>query len=1017
VELRIQLFGTVELRVGEERSLPGSPKERLALAALAWDAGRTVSVDTLVHRLWDEHPPAKPREALYAHVSRIRKALGALGCDAAGTVLSRTHTYTLRVDPDAVDLRRCLALVEQARGLADVGSDRDALMTLQEASRLQTGEPLAGLPGAWAAHVRSVMAEKNLAAVLLQADIALRQGRYSDAVAALHPLAEQHWQKQTFAGRMALALHGCGRTDEAVGLLQRTVQRLRRDSGTDPGEELAHIHRGILTGAPAATLLPQPPLVPAQGTGAALASPNTLPSDVAWVGRQKELGQLTGTAFGNDSSISAVTLITGMPGSGKSALAIHAAHQMAEGFPDGQLFLNLRSHTRHQPPMTSTEALGELLRLTGTPPKTLPQHLNDLVSLWRSTTRKRRLAVVLDDVVEVEQVAPLLPQADSPARVIITSRYRLSGLSGAQHLALDVLSRTDSVALLHRLLGTERAATTSEADTLARWCGDLPLALTLTARRLLSRPSWGISDLLERLDRARRRLPEIRNGSDAVAPAFEISYQALTPTQRMVFRRLGLHIASEFDPEAAAALSGLPIEETEHALEELLAGHLILEPSPHRFRFHDLLREYASTLTEDDDAEENRTAQERLVHHYLYTADQADRRAYPHRLRIDLPGSDTASEWDEATDARQWFTREGPNLLAALEHIRDGGSPHQLALIAHSLAGFLSSEGYLKTAIPLLRTTADHWHSTGEKAAHGRALIDLSGICAAAGNYDESLHAAQQALHMAQEIGDEQLEAEALHQSSITHWHTGQHAEALSLQQRALRIRLTNASLLQQGRSYNVIGMICLGLDQHKEALKNFLEGLARFRDIGDPRGQFVALNNLAELYKEAGNLDGAVNAYQQAIKLSQALGSTGQYAILQINLADTLCRRGQPQEALELYAKALPALRSAGDRRSEAIAHIGIGHALHTNGDSEQALPHHTAALAIARTIHAALEECQALRALGAAEAATGRHTAAHTHLTAALALSRKLNDPAEEAKALQALTRARRALHPDKA
>ncbi|MGP3938242.1 tetratricopeptide repeat protein [Streptomyces sp. 6N106] len=1003
MDLRIQLLGAVGLRAGEEHSPAGTPKEGLTLAALAWDAGRAVSMDTLVHRVWDEHPPAKPREALYAHISRIRKALSALAGPHAPAVISRTHTYRLEVDPDTVDLRRYLTLLDEGRWLADSGSDREALEALQEAVRLWGGEPLAGLPGAWAAHLRSLVEERNLATGLLRADIALRLEHYAEAVVGLQHLAERNPTDEALIGRLALALHGSGRTDAAARLLQRTRLHLLRESGTDPGDEFVHIHRGILARTPVNVLLPRTAASP----GSTLApTPDTLPPDVPWVGRQAEVDQLIGAltnTAGTSTAPFIAAAVTGMPGSGKTALAIHAAHQMRDHFPDGRLFVDLRGHAPFQPPLTSAEALGELLRRLGTPSATLPQDLPGLVALWRTAARNRRFIALLDDAAGAEQITPLLP-GDSAAAIIVTSRQQLTSLPRAHHVALGALTRADSVALLQLMLGEERAPSTAEAAALARLCGDLPLALAITTRRLLARPSWSISDLVERFNLASGRLPELRDSHYAMVQAFDISYRTLTPTQQKVFRRIGLHIGIEFGPEAAAALTDLPLGETERVLEDFLSTNLISEPAPHRYRLHDLLREYASTLAQGDAQTDNQHALQRLLDHYLHSADQADRRAYPHRLRIPLTDPPTAPA-RHATDPHQWFATEGPNLLAALEYIRAHGSPHQLALLAHTLAGFLGSEGYLRTAAPILRAAVTHWQNTSDQQAHGRALIDLSGICANVGSYQEAIHSAQKALELARRAHDEDLEAEALHQLSISYWHSAQHTEAFRQQQRALRIRLQKTDRLQQGRSFNLLGMLSLRLERHKDALKYFLEGLARFRDVDDRRGQFIALNNLAELYKEAGSLENAISAYRQSINIAQTLGSTGQHAMLQMNLADTLRAHGRPQEALALYNRSLPVLRSTGDRRSEAIARNGLGRALHATGRSEQALPHHTAALAIARTIHAALEECQALRALGEAEHATGRLTQARAHLTASLALSKQLNAPSEEAAILAAL------------
>lgn len=1000
MELRILLLGAVALQAGNERSPLGSPKERLTLASLAWDTGRTVGVDTLVHRVWDDHPPAKPREALYVHIHHIRKTIWALAGPNAPAVISRTHTYTLQADPDTVDLRHYLNLLDQSQGLAEGGSERDALKAYQAASRLWGGEPLAGLPGAWATEIRRFVVEKNLAAALKQADIALRLGRFEEAVAGLQPLVEQHSTKEPVARQLALALHGCGRTEEAARLMQRTLHQLRR-SGTDPSDDLARIHQGILIGTPVDALLPAPPTSLARRSSSG--PTDSLPPEGIWVGRNSELDRMTAASAQASGSVRPQA-ITGMAGSGKTALAARAARRMHERFPDGRLAINLRGHSLHQPPMAPVEALRELLRRLGTPVQELPQDLESLVTLWRAEARNRRFVALLDDAAGVEQVGPLLP-GESASLIIVTSRYQLAALPRVQHIALDVLAPADAVALLRHTLGEERTANQVETATLARLCGYLPLALDITASRLLARPSWTVTDLVKRYNQAPRRLPEIRDSYRAMTKVLAVSYQALTPVQQRAFRCLGLHFGTEFGPGAAAALSGLPVDETEYVLEELLICHLIAEPAPHRYQLHDLLREYAAGLAEHDSATDRHHSLDRLLDHYLRTADQADRRAYPHRLRIDLPPAAASLVWQE-DDAQRWFTTEGPNLLAALEYARAHGSRGQLAMMAHALAGFLSSEGYLTTAITVLREAVAYWQTIESAGTTGRALIDFATVCASAGTYDTAIESARTALEIAENTADVALEAEALHQLSIAFWHTAE-PEALKLQQRALRLRLAKSDRLQQGRSFNMMGTICLSFGQQKEALKYFLDGLARFRDVGDRRGQFIALNNMAELYKETGNLDSAISAYRRSIKLLQALGSKGQYAVLQINLADTLRASGKPREALELYRAALPVLRSTGDRRSEAIARNGIGKVLQDTGRSEEALAHHAAALAIARTIHSTLEEIQALRTLGEAEAATGRLAQAYAHLETGLAQSRRIGVRSEEDETLAALAR----------
>ncbi|MFF1983256.1 tetratricopeptide repeat protein [Streptomyces sp. NPDC058198] len=1028
VEFEIRLSGSVEVRAAGQRGDLGPPQTRLALAALAWDASRTVSVDTLIHRIWDENPPAKAREALHTHVSRIRKALQIAGDDAPD-VISRTNSYLMSVDPDRVDLRRYASLVDQARSLKDSDGEDEAVRLLDRAASLWGGEPLAGITAYWAGHLRAAIGEKSLAAAMTRAEILMGRGHFADAVPVLLPLVEEHPVAEALVEQLAVALYGSRRVAEATQLLQRTQRRIVHNAGIDAGRRLRRVQQGILAGAPPAALLQH------TGAGPRIARPapripDNLPRDVPWVGRRDELRRLTAAlaeASGTAAPAVTVEAIDGLGGIGKTALAVHAVHEMRDRFPDGRLYLHLHGQGSERAPLTAAQALTELLRLLDRAPAELPHGLDELISLWRTTVRDRRMVVILDDAVDPAQVRPLLPGA-SPTAVIVTSRQRLTGLPGVRPISLDVLPREDAVALFGHRLGPLRTTRASEIAQIVRLCDHLPLAIEIIASRLLSRPSWTTADLLKQLTGRNGHLFELRDGERTMAHVFALSYRALTPVQQLVFRRIGLHFESEFGPYAVTALTGLPFEETEHALEELLAHHLISEPSPHRFTIHDLLREYARTLIKKDDENgseataephidtegEARQALQRLVDHYLHVADRADRLAYPFRSRTVVDSGDLAAvpgpEMPDAHAAEQWLITEGPNLLAALDWTRRFGLDRQLSLLVHVLAGFLDVEGYLLTAEPLLRRAAAHWQAVGDGPARARALLDLSTVCAHSGQYEEAHATAREALGISRSLKDSALESESIHQLTIPLWHTGQYALAQTLQERSLNLRLQTFDRLQIARSYNLLGITHLHLDQDHKAIECFLHALAGFTETGDQRGRYRTLNNIAELHQKTGNQDAAERAYREAIDVSRTMGSRGDHATLQMNLASILTALGKAEEALALYGKALPALRSVGDVRGEGIALNGTGRAFQAAGRSEEALPHHIAALAVVRRIRAAGEEATVLHDLGRAEQSTGRLRQAVAHLEESLSISRRIGARSEEARTLRALTRLRR-------
>lgn len=816
MEFEIRLSGSVEIRAAGHRSDLGSTKTRVTLAALAWDAGRTVSVDTLIHRIWDEHPPAKAREALHAHISRIRGSLRIAG-DHMPAIVSRTNSYCLEIDPDQVDLRCYTSCVERARSLRERRDEEAALRLLDRAEGLWHGEPLAGIAGSWAEHLRVTIGETTLVAAMTRAEILFDAGKFADAVPVLLPLAEAHPVDEALAEQLAVALYGSNRTAEATRLLQRTRQRVVRDIGLDAGRGLHRVHQGILAGNPAAALLSRAGAEERTAPPPTRRVPDNLPRDVPWSGRRDELRRLTAALCEERGASDVVTVeaIHGMGGVGKTGLALHLAHRLRDRFPDGRVFLHLGGSSTDRTPLTPARALAELLRLLGVPAKELPHQLDELVALWRSTARDRRMLVILDDATSSDQIRPLLPGA-SPTAVVVTSRRRLPGLPGVRPVSLDVLPPVDAVALFRQRLGGGRDTDSSDVAEIVRICGYLPLAVEIAASRLLARASWTTSDLLRQLGGGRGHLSQLHDSDRTLTHVFAVSYDALNAEQQLVFRRIGLHVGVEFGPRAITALTGFSLDKAERVLEELLSHHLVSEPVPHRFIMHDLLRDYARSLIEAADSEDDvRQAVQGLVDHYVHAADRADRLAYPFRSRTELDADDPAIPSCpgivDAQSAEQWLITESANLLDTLGWIAKHGSEYQLALSVHVLAGFLDMEGHLSVAEPLLRRAAAHWKAAGDSAARVRALLDLCAVRTHGSRYDEAISAAREALDVMRSLPDRGLEAECIHQLSVPLWQTGQYAQARSLQKTSMNFLLRTNDLLRIARCRNLLGITQIG--------------------------------------------------------------------------------------------------------------------------------------------------------------------------------------------------------------
>ncbi|MEU1670694.1 tetratricopeptide repeat protein [Streptomyces roseifaciens] len=1057
-QVEFRLLGTVELRAGERRNGLGSAKARCTLAALAYDVGRPVSLDTLVHRVWDDDPPKRARDNLYTYVSRIRSALQKVGGDGAPALTSYAHTYILEADPETIDLRRYLGLTARARALAESGDPDRAIRLLDEAARLWRGEPLAGLSGSWAEHVRSTAEAASVSATRTRAVLTMRLGNFADAVAGLSGLARRCPTDESLAGLLALALHGSGRTAEAGRLLRRVTHALVTEHGTDPGEELQRVQQGVLKGVPAIQLLPRT-AGPGPGPGQERAAvPDNLPHDVPWVGRAEEFHRLsTALAPGPDGPRAVVLLeaIDGMGGVGKTALAVHVAHELRERFPDGRIYLNLRAHATFQEPMGPEDALGQLLRLLGVPAGRLPRALDELTALWRRMLADRRAIVILDDAAGPEQIRPLLPGA-TPSQIIITSRRRLAGLPGVRPVSLDVLRRSEAVALFHDRIGQrtrenrgdgadetdevdrtegadrmDEASRTDEADAveIVRLCGYLPLAIEIVASRFLSHRAWTTGDLMARLTRS-DRLPEIRDSHRDLARTFDFSYQSLTALEQIVFRRLSLHIGAEFGAYAAAALTGLSLDDTERALEDLLNWHLLQEPTPHRYRIHDLLREYARGLGTADPAAraEDEQAVQRLLAFYLHCADRADRVLYPHRIRIDVTSVCAPAEsptWIDPTGPKEWFATERNNLLAVLDYTRRKGTPREAALLTNALGGFLADrqaafltnalggflaeEGMWALAQAAHRDAVAHWCEAGDRQAQARALNDLSVVSTNIADYDEAVQHAAEALALARACGDAESEPEALQRLALPYAYTARTHQALACQREALTLLMRTGNRLQQGRCLNNLGIMLLDLGRYNDAAECFLDALSRFREVDDRRGQCEILNNLGEIHVVLGHRERAVRSYTQALALAKAIGNRGHQATVGMNLARELLDSQDVEQPLALCRQALDTFRSMGERRHESIALNTLGQALRRVGREDEALAHQSAALTLARRIGATHEEADALRELALTELWTGRLRHAAEHLTAALAIHRAAGAHLEEAKTLEALAELR--------
>ncbi|WP_217549491.1 NB-ARC domain-containing protein [Streptomyces sp. GbtcB6] len=467
-------------------------------------------------------------------------------------------------------------------------------------------------------------------------------------------------------------------------------------------------------------------------------TPRQLPADVSgFTGRADVLVALAGIR--RDAP---ATVITGTAGVGKTALAVHWAHQIAAHYPDGQLYLDLRGRAT-DPALTATEALSVLLQSLGVPGDRVPLDLHLQMGLYRSVLADRRVLVVLDNAMDAAHVRPLLPGGQG-CHALVTSRDSLAGLvvrDGAARISLDILSPAESVELLSVQLGRDRVHTEQEdAEELAELCAHLPLALRITAANLAVRPALSLAGMVAELGSADllARLQVVGDPESAVAAAFELSYRSLSPEAQRLFRFLGMMPGPEPSREAAAVLLGREMSAPVPELDELLAAHLLSEPKPGRFRSHDLLALYAKQLAGTEPEEVSGPALHRLLSWYLLTLDAANRIIRPNCWVLfpdEFPLTGSPRAFSGPHDARAWLTTEHTNLVTAIVYASEHGPAPFAWHLAHALRGNFYPHrldgGALAASQAGLRVAEAHDHPLGRGMCHislGFAAWDLGDL-------------------------------------------------------------------------------------------------------------------------------------------------------------------------------------------------------------------------------------------------------------------------------------------------
>lgn len=1011
------LLGRVEAHGSDHRPVVlGRRRERCLLGLLLLNAGEVVSSDRLVSLLWEDDPPEDPRATLRTYVSRLRVRLAELD-NSGGPLLVAAHGgYRADVDPASVDVHRFRVLVDQARSEREA---EHAARLLTDALALWRGPLLADVAsGRLRERVGADLDELRTAATELYIDAEITSGRHREVIATLTRLVAEHPLHEPFVDRLMLALHRAGRRADALDAYHTLRARLADATGIDPGLDLQHRYLAVLHGDPADDA--RGPLLPAESAGRSDAAPDTpvpaqLPAVIpSFTGRQDALRQLNSLMPASRTGQTVVAVITGTAGVGKTALAVYWSQSVADQFPDGQLYVNLRGFDPDQR-LPAHAVLGSFLQTLGTDPALIPRDLDARSSMFRSLLAGQRMLILLDNAGTVEQVRPLLPGAPG-CLALVTSRDDLAGLvvrDGAHRLILDRLSDTEAIDLLRRILGAARIdAELSAAAQLVPLCAGLPLALSVAAERAARHPAVPLVDLVADLAGTGHRLDALDVPGDpnsAVRAVLSWSYRELPPDTARLFRLLAMPPGSNIDCDAASHLIGLDRRTTRRLLTELASAHLVENLAPWRYQMHDLLRAYAAEQTLVEDTEDDRhAALGRLFDWYLSTADTAARLLYPDTLR--LPHGPThhppPGPFTGHADALAWLAAEHTNLTTTISHTATHGPQRMAWRLYDALRGYLYQSQHLDDLMRAGRAALTAAQTASHAPAQAIAYLGIGVALRELGEHEQGSRHYADALAAAERAGWREGYAGATGNLGGSHLDAGRLRPAAECFAQAAAVFRETGHLALAAVNLGNLGLTHSELGDMRRAAECYEEALVITRKADNRNGEARALHRLGNIQHQLGRLAESVDNLTNALTIYQAVGSrTGEAGALD-SLAAVYRDTGRHPQALVCAEAALAVQRETGNQLKTADGLVTLA-SIHTClGHQRQAIGCYREALRIARRGKGQRAEVAALIGLATTHTAQGEPEAARSLAISALTISRRAGYRALEAEALSVLS-----------
>ncbi|MEY9928886.1 DNA-binding SARP family transcriptional activator/predicted negative regulator of RcsB-dependent stress response [Catenulispora sp. GP43] len=939
-----RVLGPLEI-IGEGAPIRlGGLREQAVMAMFLLQPDTIIPVERLVDAVWGDRPPATARAQIQICVSALRRLLG-----DPERIRTRNPGYLFRLGTDVLDARVFEQAASDGHALLGRGRVAEAAAEFRRALSLWRGPALANVVGDVVQHSVAHLNERRLNVLEVCLEAELEAGTRGDLVGELVRVCHEYPLNERFRLLLMTALYRAGRQAEALEVYRATRGTLKEELGIEPGPELRRLHQAILTGevdertaaatpapetgsgiaavvpppeTPSATPTPATPMAPtipgisqpstsatAAASSPAVArragvrpppTPRLLPPAIPdFTGRAKAIARIVSEmpvvrTVDDGPAVLPVTVLYGQGGVGKTTLAVHVAHRLAEAYPDGQLYARLRDGDQ---PVAPADVLERFLRALGVAGPLLAEGLEERAEMYRDLLGDRRVLVVLDDAMTEHQVQPLLPGGPG-CSVIVTSRRRLTGVPAAVRLEVGTFSDDSAVALLSRVADAARIRAEPEAVAqLCRLCGHLPLALRIVAARLAARPHWSVRALVDRLIDESRQLDELNHEGVGMRASISVTYAGLSAEARQLFRRLALFGGPDFAAWVAAPLLEADVFHAENLLEELTEAYLIdieqgPDGAPTRYRFHDIVRPFArERLLAEDPPAERHQALERLIGAHLFLAKLAHEREYS---GDHLLPADGATTWPLPRDAVDpliedpltWFERERLSLVAAVRQAAARGLADKAWSLAMSSVALFEARSYY-----------GDWRETHETA--------LEAVCQAGDRRGEAaMRYSLGSLHMFEQ-DNAGARAQFDRASAIYRELDDRYGAALVLR---------NVAVLDRREGH---------LDR---ALDRWTDALATFREVGDRVAEAYVLNSIAQVHLARGHDGAAFDLLTRAELICAETGVRRVAAQVQLRLGDMYRHRNDMDRARAAYRQVLAAVRETGDRIGECHALMGLG-------------------------------------------------------------------------------------------